>query len=101
MCFLLSPAASYITGITVVVDGGQSLYRNTIEIPGKKWAKNNALQVTEVGQWEHTKIKCPLPPSTKSIVLFSSDHDRWPSPPEGRNSEMLKKLLSGEFKPKL
>ncbi|KGL77704.1 Peroxisomal trans-2-enoyl-CoA reductase, partial [Tinamus guttatus] len=62
VCFLLSPAAAYITGITVVVDGGQSLYSSNIEIP---------------------------------------DHNKWPPPPEGRNSEMLKKLVSGEFKPKL
>ncbi|XP_025898013.1 peroxisomal trans-2-enoyl-CoA reductase, partial [Nothoprocta perdicaria] len=62
VCFLLSPAASYITGITMVVDGGQSLYRTSIEIP---------------------------------------DHNKWHPPPEGRNSELLKKLVSGEFKPKL
>ncbi|PKK28725.1 peroxisomal trans-2-enoyl-CoA reductase, partial [Columba livia] len=62
VCFLLSPAASYITGITMVVDGGKSLYSCLLEIP---------------------------------------DHDRWPPPPEGKNSEMLKQLLSDEFKAKL
>lgn len=50
MCFLLSPAASYITGITMVIDGGESLYGSSLEIPGKKWVKNNAPHVFEVGQ---------------------------------------------------
>ncbi|POI23944.1 hypothetical protein CIB84_012308, partial [Bambusicola thoracicus] len=101
VCFLLSPAASYITGITMVIDGGQSLYGSSLEIPGKKWAKNNAPNTIEVGQWEHAKTKSLLSVSAKSIVLFSSDHNRWPAPPEGRNSEMLKKLIAGELKPKL
>ncbi|KPP68873.1 peroxisomal trans-2-enoyl-CoA reductase-like [Scleropages formosus] len=35
VCFLLSPAASYITGATLKVDAGQSLYRSMWEIPGK------------------------------------------------------------------
>lgn len=60
MCFLLSPAASYITGITMVIDGGQSLYGTSLEIPGKKWAKNNAPNMIEVGQWEHAKTKSVL-----------------------------------------
>lgn len=50
MCFLLSPAASYITGITMIIDGGESLYGSSLEIPGKKWVKNNAPHVFEVGQ---------------------------------------------------
>uniref|UniRef100_A0A8B9J283 Peroxisomal trans-2-enoyl-CoA reductase n=1 Tax=Amazona collaria TaxID=241587 RepID=A0A8B9J283_9PSIT len=62
VCFVLSPAASCITGITLAVDGGQSLYSSPLEIP---------------------------------------DHNRWLSPREGKNSEMLRKLLSGKFKPKL
>ncbi|XP_077059863.1 peroxisomal trans-2-enoyl-CoA reductase [Siphateles boraxobius] len=33
VCFLLSPAASYITGATLKVDAGQSLYHSMWEIP--------------------------------------------------------------------
>uniref|UniRef100_A0A8C5QLS3 Peroxisomal trans-2-enoyl-CoA reductase n=1 Tax=Leptobrachium leishanense TaxID=445787 RepID=A0A8C5QLS3_9ANUR len=34
VCFLLSPAASYITGETVKVDAGQSLYHSHWDVPG-------------------------------------------------------------------
>uniref|UniRef100_A0A8C5QM85 Peroxisomal trans-2-enoyl-CoA reductase n=1 Tax=Leptobrachium leishanense TaxID=445787 RepID=A0A8C5QM85_9ANUR len=34
VCFLLSPAASYISGETVKVDAGQSLYRSPWDVPG-------------------------------------------------------------------
>ncbi|XP_019630157.1 PREDICTED: peroxisomal trans-2-enoyl-CoA reductase-like [Branchiostoma belcheri] len=33
VCFLLSPSSAFITGETIKVDGGQSLYRNSFEIP--------------------------------------------------------------------
>lgn len=33
VCFLLSPAASYISGATLRVDAGQSLYHSMWEIP--------------------------------------------------------------------
>ncbi|KAJ3594616.1 hypothetical protein NHX12_003923 [Muraenolepis orangiensis] len=38
VCFLLSPAASFISGDTLRVDAGQSLYRSMWEIPeGENW----------------------------------------------------------------
>ncbi|XP_041848042.1 peroxisomal trans-2-enoyl-CoA reductase [Melanotaenia boesemani] len=40
VCFLLSPAASYISGATLKVDAGQSLYHSVWEIPDHKaWPK--------------------------------------------------------------
>ncbi|OCT60942.1 hypothetical protein XELAEV_18046966mg [Xenopus laevis] len=38
VCFLLSPAASFISGETVKIDAGQSLYQSPWEVPDhKKW----------------------------------------------------------------
>merc|ERR1719322_145722 len=42
VCFLLSPSSAYITGETLKIDGGQSLYRRMFQIPSHnkipKWS---------------------------------------------------------------
>ncbi len=39
VCFLLSPAASYTTGVTVAIDGAWGLYKKNYEVPDHegKW----------------------------------------------------------------
>ena len=39
VCFLLSPAAAFITGITLPIDGGAPLYPSTFEIPDHETSK--------------------------------------------------------------
>ncbi|KAJ8352359.1 hypothetical protein SKAU_G00238350 [Synaphobranchus kaupii] len=44
VCFLLSPAASYISGATLRVDAGQSLYHSMWEIPGEAGERKGGMR---------------------------------------------------------
>lgn len=76
VCFLCSPAAAYITGTTLTVDGGSALY--------------SPLMVQIDGRFFHAK-HCSIYVMSFYVVFFLSEHDKMPE----------YKWMSGDMKSKL
>lgn len=88
VCFMLSPAASYISGATLRVDAGQSLYHSMWEIPGMcilplVFSPSRVLSYNKY-------LRC--------FPSLHADHSAWPDAPEGENLDALKEMLNPQSK---
>lgn len=90
MCFLLSPGASYISGATLKVDAGQSLYHAMWDIPGVC-----TLTQLDLGLFTIQTELCTL---SLLCMCPCPDHKEWPEAPDGENLDALKELLSPQSK---
>ena len=87
VCFLLSPAAAYITGCTIPVDGGQGIYRSPWVIQG--------IYCTPTHTHTHSLSLTHTHTLSLSLPLSLSDHEGFPAqlhsdvelPPKGEVTE--------------
>lgn len=92
VCFLLSPAASYISGATLRVDAGQSLYHSMWEIPSMLNFVTTCLLHSLFPSIQLCFTLLCVP------ACLCLDHSAWPESPDGENLDALKDLLNPQSK---